>query len=79
MWWDFILIDENDEEIVYMYGREAIALDGEIVYNRKTRRWSVTLSCEKDDDNPVLMAESERKFWQVVKAGFPDSYKVVIP
>jgi len=29
--------------------------------------------------NPVLMAESERKFWQVVKAGFPDSYKVVIP
>ena len=78
MWWDFIQIDDRDGQYVYMYGREAIALDGYIVYDMETRKWHVTQPCEKDIGNPSRIAESERKFWQVVKAGFPDSYKVVI-
>jgi hypothetical protein len=40
---DYLKLEDDDEQVIYIYGREAIALDGEIVYDRKKRRWSVTL------------------------------------
>ena len=77
MWWDFLRIDDRNEQYVYPYGREAIALDGFITYDVKTRKWHVTDPCRGDVGNPSRIAESERKFWQVVKAGFPVRLHVV--
>ena len=77
MWWDFLRIDDRNEQYVYTYGREAIALDGFITYDVKTRKWHVTDPCRGDVGNPGRIAESERKFWQVVKAGFPVRLHVV--
>ena len=78
MWWDFTMIDDRNGQYVYIYGREAIALDGFITYDIKTNTWHVTLPCENDAGNPSRIMESERKFWQVVKAGFPRTYHVAI-
>jgi len=78
MWWDYLKLEDSEERVVYIYGREAIGLDGEIVYDRKKRRWSVTIPCKKDAGNPNNIAETERKSWQVVKAGFPPSLHVAI-
>ena len=78
MWWDFMQIDDRDGQYVYIYGREARALDGFVTYDMKTRTWHVAPPCENDAGNPSRIAETERKFWQVVKAGFPRSYHVDI-
>ena len=78
MWWDFTMIDDRDGQYVYIYGREAIALDGFITYDIKTNTWHVTLPCRNDTGNPARIMESERKFWQVVKAGFPRPCHVAI-
>lgn len=78
MWWDFTMIDDRNGQYVYIYGREAIAKDGFITYDIKTNTWHVMLPCENDAGNPARFMESERKFWQVVKADYPRTYHVGI-
>ena len=77
IWW-YEKVEETEELIIYRYARESKDLDGEIVYDKRSEEWKLTVRCTNDKESDWNASISEEKFRHVVKEGFPDRRTVAI-
>ena len=77
MWLLYIKAEENDQQIIYHYSLESNDLDGEIIYDKGKKEFSVTKPCKKDAGSSWCIRRTEEHFWSIINEGFPNRRKVV--
>ncbi|AZV58837.1 hypothetical protein [Clostridium sp. AWRP] len=77
MWWHLKKIKDDTEKIIYAYSKESDLLDGQIEYNKKTKK----INCSKLALNDT--SKSVQKFFThvyrvIVKENAPDEKFITI-
>jgi hypothetical protein len=76
MWWKYVKQADDDHTAIYFYAyTDMEKIDGELWHDKDTGETTITRYSYMD--NPKYSRAAE-KFYQVIKAGYPDKKTVAI-
>jgi len=76
MWWYYVKKIDNADKIIYLYGRETETVSGELMYNKKNKKYSVLK--QADGDTEKMAHWALQYLLAVIEAGCPDKKMVAI-
>ena len=74
MWWYYIKKLEDEDKVIYLYGRETKIVSGELIYNKKDQSYSVIKPADGDDQAGWAL----QHLHDVIKAECPEEHMVAI-